>query len=137
MGERFVFPLRYDEGEMNRAVNAFVMRALFKESPVRTFAPLALIALSLPPLLVLGVSAFYNRMETLAVVQDFSRGLGMAVVGLTIAVSIGLASSTIVDWRGIVIATGALALAISKRLPVILILVLAILAVILAVAWLR
>ena len=31
MSERYVFPLRYDESDMKRAVDAFVWRALFKE----------------------------------------------------------------------------------------------------------
>ena len=53
MSERYVFPLRYDDAEMKRAVNAFVLRSLFKESAARTFIPLALIALSL---VMLGVS---------------------------------------------------------------------------------
>lgn len=53
MSERYVFPLRYDETDMKRAVDAFVWRALFKENAVRTLIPLALIALSL---VMLGVS---------------------------------------------------------------------------------
>jgi chromate transporter len=91
-------------------------------------AGLAMLALSLPPLLVLAVSSFYSKMENLAVVQDFTRGLGLGVVGLTAAVALGLARSAITDWRGLVIAAGALALAVSKRVPVILILALAALA---------
>ena len=42
-----MFPLRYDEAEMEAAANAFVLRALFKENPARTLAPLALIGLSI------------------------------------------------------------------------------------------
>jgi len=53
MSERYAFPLRYDEKEMKRAVNAFVWCALFKENAARTLAPLALIALSL---VMLGLS---------------------------------------------------------------------------------
>ncbi len=89
---------------------------------------LALIALSLPPLLALLVSAFYNRLEKLPAVQDFTRGLSMGVVGLTLAVALGLAGSSVTDWRGILIALGALGLALSKKVPVILILALAALA---------
>jgi chromate transporter len=91
-------------------------------------AALALVALSLPPLLVLVVSAFYNRLKTLPVVEDFTRGLGLGVVGLTLTVALGLANSAITDWRGILIAIGALGLALSKRVPVILVLILAALA---------
>ena len=87
-------------------------------------AGLALAALSLPPLLVLGVSAFYSRLETQPIAQDFMRGLALGVVGLTLAVALGLAGSTITDWRGVIIALGALTLAMSKRIPIILILIL-------------
>jgi chromate transporter len=89
---------------------------------------LALVALSLPPLLTLVVSAFYRRSENNPRVQDFTRGLSLGVVGLTLAVTWSLATSAIVDWRGIVIAIGALGLALSRRVPVIAILALAALA---------
>jgi len=89
---------------------------------------LALTALTLPLLLILVVAAFYNRFEKQPAVQNFTRGLGLGVVGLTLAVTFGLAHSMIVDWRGVAIALGALGLALSKRVPVILILALAALA---------
>ncbi len=91
-------------------------------------AGLATLALSLPPLLVLVVNAFYNRMEHQPIVQNFTRGLTLGVVGLTLAVALGLAGSTVSDWRGILIAFGALGLAVSKRVPIIAILALAALA---------
>ena len=91
-------------------------------------AVLALAALSLPPLLTLVVSASYNRLEKLPAVQDFTRGLSMGVVGLTLAVAVSLAGSSIQDWRGVAIAAAALGLALSKRVPVIVILGLAALA---------
>ncbi len=53
MSERYVFPLRYDDKEMKRAVNAFVLHSLFKESAARTFVPLALIWVSV---VMLGLS---------------------------------------------------------------------------------
>jgi chromate transporter len=91
-------------------------------------AGLALIALSLPPLLALVVGSFYNRMEKQPVVQNFTLGLGLGVVGFTFAVALGLAGTAVTDWRGVAIVLGALALAISKRVPVIVILGLAALA---------
>jgi len=91
-------------------------------------AALALAAVALPPLLIVGVAAIYSRLEAQPIVQDFTRGLALGVVGLTLAVAAGLAGSIIVDWRGVVIALGALALAMSKRVPILLILVLAALA---------
>jgi chromate transporter len=88
-------------------------------------AILALGAISLPPLLILVVSAFYNRIEHQSAVQDFTRGLGLGVVGLTLAVSFSLASSSISDWNGILITVSALVLALGKKVPIILILILA------------
>lgn len=88
-------------------------------------AALALLALSMPPLLILLVSTFYNRIEHQPIVQDFTRGLALGVVGLTLAVSASLATASIVDWTGIVIMLLALGLALSKKVPIILILVLA------------
>jgi chromate transporter len=91
-------------------------------------AGLALAALSLPPLLALVVSAFYNRIEGLPAVQDFTRGLALGVVGLTLAVALSLASASISDWRGVAIAVAALGLALTRKVPVIAILALAALA---------
>jgi chromate transporter len=87
-------------------------------------AALALGALSLPPLLTLAVAAFYNRIEKIPAVQDFTRGLSLGVIGLTLAVALGFTRTAITDWRGIAIAAAALGLALSKRVPVILILAL-------------
>ena len=86
---------------------------------------LAMVALSLPPLLVLVLANFYSRIETNPQVQDFTRGLVLGVVGLTLAVALGLAKSSITDWLGILVAAAALALALTKKVPVIVILALA------------
>ncbi|HEX9018515.1 MAG TPA: chromate transporter [Anaerolineaceae bacterium] len=91
-------------------------------------AGLALVALSIPPLLALVVSAFYNRLEHNLIVQNFTRGLALGVVGLTLTVALSLAGASIQDWQGVVIAAVALGLALSKRVPVIVILALAALA---------
>lgn len=88
-------------------------------------AALSLAALALPPLLVLVVNAFYNRIESHPSVQDFTRGLGLGVVGLTFTVAAGLAGSAITDWVGAAVAVGALAMLLSRRVPVILVLALA------------
>ncbi len=86
---------------------------------------LALVALTIPPLLIVGVRAFYGRIEKNPTVQDFMRGLVLGVVGLTVTVALTLATSSITDWRGVAIAAGALGLAVSKRVPIILVLALA------------
>ncbi len=88
-------------------------------------AAFALLALSLPTLLVLLVASAYNRMEKLPAVQDFSRGLSLGVVGLTISVAFILANSAIIDWKSVVICLAALGLAYTNRLPMIVILIFA------------
>ncbi len=88
-------------------------------------AGLALAALSLPPLLVLVVASFYNRIENQPAAQNFMRGLSLGIVGLTFTVTLGLATSAIVDVLGVCIALGALGLAFSKKVPAVFILVLA------------
>ncbi len=91
-------------------------------------AGLALAGLCLPPLTILLVSAFYSRLEHQRLVQDFMRGMALGIAGLTITVALDLAGTTIVDWGGVLIAAGALALALSKKVPIILVLALAALA---------
>ncbi len=88
-------------------------------------AALALAALTLPTLLVVGVEAFYQRIEHNPTVQEFTRGLSLGVVGLTLAIALGLAGSAVTDWRGIGITICALGLTMSKRVPVIVVLALA------------
>ena len=88
-------------------------------------AALATAALVLPPLLALVVAAFYTRIEGRPSVQDFTRGLGLGVVGLTFTVALSLAGSAITDWVSVLIAIGALGMLLSKRVPVILVLALA------------
>jgi chromate transporter len=85
-------------------------------------AVLAMAALSIPPLLILFVDAFYQRLEGSPVVQDFMRGLSLGVIGLSLPVTFGLALSAVADWRGVIILVGALAMALSKRVPVMVIL---------------
>jgi len=91
-------------------------------------AGLATIALSLPPLLTLGVAAFYDRLEHAPAVTDFTRGLSLSVVGLMLAVAFGLVHSAVTDGWGVFIALGTFGLALSKKVPVIVLLGLAALA---------
>jgi len=91
-------------------------------------AGLALVALSMPPLLALLVAAFYHRMQDAPAVQDFTRGLSLGVVGLMVAGSLGLVQSAVTDVWGIVIGVGAFGLALSKKAPAIVMLCLAALA---------
>lgn len=88
-------------------------------------ASLALLAIVLPPLLILVVAGFYDRIEHQPIVQDFTRGLALGVGGLTLGVALTLASASITDWVGVAIVLAAWALALSKKIPMIVILILA------------
>jgi chromate transporter len=91
-------------------------------------AGLALLALSLPPLLILLVAASYNRIEHQPLVQDYTRGLSLGVIGLTLAVSWSLLQSSIADWQGLLIMLAALGMALSRKVPILVILLLSALA---------
>ena len=86
---------------------------------------IALITLSIPPFLTLLTTSFYHQIEKFTIVKNFSRGLMIAVIGLTLGTTWSIATSTIVEWRDIMIVLAAFGLALSKKVPVILILALA------------
>jgi chromate transporter len=90
-----------------------------------TGAGLALLALCLPPILVLALVSFYNRMEHLSVARNFSRGLSLGVVGLAFFVAYSLSGAAVTDWVSGAIALGALGLGMARRVPIFLVLVLA------------
>lgn len=91
-------------------------------------AALALLALLIPPLLVLIVAAGYQRIEKNGGVQNFSSGLMLGVIGLMLGTGWGLARSAITDAWALAITAGAAALALTRRVPTIVILALAALA---------
>ncbi len=86
---------------------------------------LALIAITLPPLLVLAVSAGYTRIEHQAWVQGAMYGVSLAVVGLLLTVVWTILRQPGVDWKGLLIAAGAFGLALSRKVNLLLILGLA------------
>jgi chromate transporter len=88
-------------------------------------AALALVALTVPTVLALVVGASYDRLEHNPAVHDFTRGLSLAVIGLSLAVTFSLISSAITDGWGILIAAVTFGLALSKKAPVIVLLGLA------------
>ncbi len=91
-------------------------------------AALALLALLLPPLLILIVAAGYRRIEKNNGVQNFSSGLMLGVIGLLLGTAWVLAQSAITDAWALAITAGATALALTRRVPTIAILALAALA---------
>jgi chromate transporter len=85
----------------------------------------ALVAITLPALLVLLVSAGYARIERQAWVQGAMQGISLAVVGILLTVVWTILRQPGVDWRGLLIASGAFGLALSRKVNVLLILGLA------------
>ena len=88
-------------------------------------ALLALLALSLPPLLVLAVERLYRRVKEHPAVEGFVRGLALAVIGIFAIVLMRLVQSAGLNGRSLVILLGSLALSATRRVPVVVILGLA------------
>ena len=87
-------------------------------------AGLALVALTLPTLLIVGVQAIYSQIEKHPMTQNFSTGLALSIVGLSFAVTASLVNASIADIGGVLIAVGAMALGLSKKAPIVVILLL-------------
>src|SRR6266568_8295216 len=87
-------------------------------------ALLALVAITIPPLLVLVLQAIYNRIENQGWVKGLMRGISLAVVGLLLNVSWTILSRSGMDWRGWLIGLLAVGLAISGRVHVMVIIIL-------------
>ena len=88
-------------------------------------ALLALLAVTLPALLVLLVAAGYARIERQAWVQGAMHGVSLAVVGILLTVVWTILRQPGVDAKGLLIALGTFGLALSRRVNVLLILGLA------------
>ena len=86
---------------------------------------LALVGITLPPLFVLVVDSLYRRIGAHPAVEGFVRGLSLAVVGVFLVVVARLLWSTGLDARSIFIAVASLCLGLTRRVPVVLVLVLA------------
>ncbi len=86
---------------------------------------MALIAITLPPLLVLVASAQYARVEGQAWVQGAMHGVSLAVIGLLLTVIGTILRQPGVDARGLLIAVAAFGLALTRKVNVPLILALA------------
>ncbi len=87
-----------------------------------TGALLALIAITLPPLLVLAVERLYRRVKDHAAVEGFVRGLSLAVVGISIIVLYQLLGQSGAGGRGVLIMLAAMGLGAMRRIPTIIIL---------------
>lgn len=87
-------------------------------------ACLALVAITLPPFLVLAVSRGYARIERWPRTQGAMRGVSIAVIALQASVVWTILHQPGVDWRGPFIAVGGFALALTRRVNIVLILAL-------------
>ena len=88
-------------------------------------AALALLAITLPALLVLGVAALYARLERQRWVAGLMRGIALAVVGILLTVCWTILQQPGINWTGWVIAVAAFGVAMSRRVNLIVILGLA------------
>lgn len=88
-------------------------------------AVLALIAITIPPFLVLPIAAVYDRIAKLGWVSAVMRGISLAVIGILISVSWTILTRSNLDWRSVMIAVGACGLMLTNRVNLLVILVLA------------
>lgn len=79
---------------------------------------LALLALTLPPLLILGVERLYRRVQDHPLVEGFVQGLGLAVVGVFVVALSGIAHSAGFSARTVTIGLAATGLALTRRVPI-------------------
>ncbi len=86
---------------------------------------LALVAITLPPLLSLIVAAGYAHIERRTWVQGAMQGVSLAVIGILLTVAWTILGQSGIDWKGLLIALGALGLALNRKVNVLLILGLA------------
>ncbi len=79
---------------------------------------LALAAILLPPLLILGVERLYRRVQDHPAVEGFVQGLGLAVVGVFLVALHGILASAGLSVRSLIILLAAAGLALTRRVPV-------------------
>jgi chromate transporter len=85
-------------------------------------AALALLAITIPPLLALLADRFYRRIEDHPAAEGFVRGLSLAVIGVFVVVVFGLLSGVGLNARSLLIMAGSLSVAATRKVPVIAIL---------------
>jgi chromate transporter len=88
-------------------------------------AALALLAITLPPLLVLAIAALFDRIERQRWVDGLMRGVSLVVVGILLTVCWTVMSQPGTDWTGWPIALAAAGLALTRRVNLVVILALA------------
>lgn len=89
---------------------------------------LALIGITLPPLIILVVQRAYARVEDHPAAVGFMRGLTLSVAGIFVVVLCRILHSAGFDPRTVLIAFAAIALAWTRKIPIVAIIALAALA---------
>lgn len=82
----------------------------------------AVIAIVVPPVLVVPIAALYRRIDHHPAVEGFVRGLSLAVTGIFVVVMLRLLVSTGLTARDLAVAALAFAAGVTGRAPVIVIL---------------
>jgi chromate transporter len=77
-------------------------------------AGLALLAIVIPPFLVLGVSAIHSRIEHQRWVPGLMRGISLAVIAILISVCWTIIDQPGIDWIGWILAVAAAGLALAR-----------------------
>ena len=80
---------------------------------------LALLAVLLPPLLILAVERLYRRVQDHPAVEGFVQALGLAVVGVFAVALHGILQSAGISARSVLILLAAIGLALTRRVPVV------------------
>lgn len=86
---------------------------------------IALLAITIPALLVLATSALYTRTQQQRWVEGLMRGISLAVVGITLTIVWTIFHQPGVDWKGGLITLSAFGLAATRKVNLLLILGLA------------
>ncbi len=81
-------------------------------------ALLATLAINLPPFLILALVALHRRVGDHPAMQGFVRGLGLAVSGIFLVVVAKLLQENGLDLSSLLIVLASIGLALTKRVPV-------------------
>lgn len=88
-------------------------------------ALISLIAITIPPFLVILVERFYHRTKDHPAMDGFVRGMSLAVVGISIFVLLQILSGIGLNPRTLVITLASFGIALTRRVPVFALLALA------------
>lgn len=82
-----------------------------------TGALLALLAICIPPLLVVPIARVYRHVRSHPAVEGFMRGLSLAVVGIFVVILASIQAAVGIDARSLALVAAALGLALTRRAP--------------------